>query len=177
MYQGIRISGFGGQGVVSAGMLLAQAGLFEGKGASWYPAYGAEMRGGTANCSVVISDGQVNTPVVSRPDTCIVLNEPSLAKFEPLVRPGGLLIVNSSLVNSKPARTDITIVSIPCNEIAEKTGSARAANLVALGAFVAATGAVSIDAIVKAMSKVYRRATPEMIELNKKALQAGADYK
>ncbi len=177
MYQGIRISGFGGQGVVSAGVLLAQAGLVEGKGVSWFPAYGPEMRGGTANCSVVISDGEVYTPVVSKPESVIVLNEPSLAKFENLVKPGGLMIINSSLVNSRPTRTDIKVVLVPCNEIAEKLGNTKIANLVALGAYANATGAVSVEGIAKAMTKVFKRAKPEMLELNKKALQAGADYK
>ena len=118
MYQGIRIAGFGGQGVVSAGVILAQAGMIDGKEVSFFPSYGAEMRGGTANCSVVIASEEVTTPIVSEPDTVIVLNEPSLAKFEPMVKPGGLLIINSSLVNSKPKRTDIKIISAPFNEIA-----------------------------------------------------------
>lgn len=174
MYQGIRISGFGGQGVVSAGVLLAQAGMIENKNVSWFPAYGAEMRGGTANCSVVISDEEVTSPVVAYPDTAIVMNEPSLAKFEPLVKPGGLLIINSSLINTKAKRTDIKVVYIECNKIAEEAGSLRTANLVVMGAFSKLTGAVTIDGIVKAMAKVFKRATPEMIELNKKALELGA---
>lgn len=177
MYQGIRISGFGGQGVVSAGVLLAQAGLEEGKGVSWFPSYGPEMRGGTANCSVVVSDGEVYTPVVAHPDSVIVLNEPSLAKFEDLVKPGGLMVINSSLVNSKPTRTDINVVYVPCNEIAAGLGNIKIANLVALGAYANATGAVTVDGIAKAMKKVFKRAKPEMLELNRKALQAGADYK
>lgn len=174
MYQGIRISGFGGQGVVSAGVLLAQSGLEDGRGVSWFPSYGPEMRGGTANCSVVVADGKVHTPVVTYPDTAIVLNEPSLTKFEPLVKKGGLLIVNSSLINSKATRKDITVLYVPCNEIASKVGNARAANLVALGVFAKATGAVSIDGIAKAMPKVFKRAKPEQLELNRKALEAGA---
>jgi len=174
MYQGIRISGFGGQGIVSAGILLAQAGLADGKKVSWFPSYGAEMRGGTANCSVVIASGEVYTPIVSSPDTVIVMNEPSLSKFEPLIKKGGLLIINSSLVNTKPKRADIKVLNVPCNEIAEKLGSVKVANLVALGAFAAATGAVSAESIAKAMKTVFKRATPEILELNKKALDAGA---
>ena len=175
MYQGIRIAGFGGQGVVSAGILLAQAGVEDKKNASWLPSYGPEMRGGTANCSVVVTDGEVYTPIVSAPDTVIVMNEPSLPKFEPLLKKGGLLILNSSLVNSRPTRQDITVVCVPCNEIAQKVGMDRIANLVALGAFVKVTGAVSLDSVADAMKKVYKRAKPEMLELNKKALQAGFD--
>ena len=177
MYQGIRISGFGGQGVISAGILLAQAGLLENKNVSWFPAYGAEMRGGTANCSVVIADDEVASPVVSQPDTVIVMNEPSLAKFEPLVKPGGLLIINSSLVNSKPARTDIRVVAVECNRIAEEIGTTKIANMVALGAFSGLTGAVSVDAIAKALTKVFKRAKPEIIEMNVKALKRGAETK
>ena len=174
MYQGIRISGFGGQGVISAGILLAQAGLIEGKNVSWFPAYGAEMRGGTANCSVVVASDEVSSPVVSRPDTVIVMNEPSLAKFEPLVKPGGLLIINSSLVNSKPKRTDIRVVSVPCNAIAAELGSTKVANMVALGAFAGATGAVSVEAIAKALPKVFKRAKPEILDMNVAALKRGA---
>lgn len=177
MYQGIRISGFGGQGVISAGVLLAQAGLEDGKEVSFFPAYGAEMRGGTANCSVVVSSDEVSTPIVTAPDTAIVLNEPSLAKFEPMVRPGGLLIVNTSLVNSKPTRKDIKILNVPCNEIAGELGNGKVMNMVAMGAFAAATGAVTIEAITKALPKVYKKLKPEVIELNVKALKRGAEFK
>ena len=175
MYQGIRIAGFGGQGVVSAGILLAQAGVENKLNASWLPSYGPEMRGGTANCSVVVSDGEVYTPIVSVPDTVIVMNEPSLPKFEPMLKKGGLLILNSSLVNSRPMRKDIQVLCVPCNQIAEKVGMARVANLVALGAFIKATGAVTLESVAHAMKKVYKRAKPEMLELNQKALQAGFD--
>lgn len=175
MYQGIRIAGFGGQGVVSAGILLAQAGVENKLNASWLPSYGPEMRGGTANCSVVVSDGEVYTPIVSVPDTVIVMNEPSLPKFEPMLKKGGLLILNSSLVNSRPTRKDIQVLCVPCNQIAEKVGMARVANLVALGAFIKATGAVTLESVAHAMKKVYKRAKPEMLELNQKALQAGFD--
>ncbi|MGB2578231.1 2-oxoglutarate ferredoxin oxidoreductase subunit gamma [Elusimicrobium simillimum] len=174
MYQGIKISGFGGQGVVSAGVLLAQAGLIDGKNASWFPSYGPEMRGGTANCSVVVASEEVYTPIVTAPDTVIVMNEPSLAKFEPTIKPGGLLIINTSLVHSKPTRTDIKVLNIACNELAAQLGTTKVANLIALGAFVGATGAVSIDAIAAAMKKVFKRAKPEMLDLNRKALEAGA---
>ena len=160
MYQGIRIAGFGGQGVVSAGILLAQAGVEDKKNASWLPSYGPEMRGGTANCSVVVTDGEVYTPIVSAPDTVIVMNEPSLPKFEPLLKKGGLMIINSSLINSRPTRDDIKVVCVPCNQIAEGLGMDR-------------IGAVTLESVANAMKKVYKRAKPEMLELNKKALQAG----
>jgi 2-oxoglutarate ferredoxin oxidoreductase subunit gamma len=171
------MSGFGGQGVISAGILLAQAGLLEGKNVSWFPAYGAEMRGGTANCSVVVADDEVSSPIVSRPDTAVVLNEPSLAKFEPMLKPGGLLIVNSSLVNTKPKRTDIRVALVPCNAIAQELGTIKITNMVALGALAGLTGAVSIEAIAKALPKVFKRAKPEILELNVKALKKGAEAK
>ncbi|MEK7678760.1 MAG: 2-oxoacid:acceptor oxidoreductase family protein [Deltaproteobacteria bacterium] len=177
MYQGIRISGFGGQGVVSAGYLLAQAGMMEGKEVSFFPAYGAEMRGGTANCSVVVATDEVSTPIVSTPDTAIVFNEPSLAKFEPMVKPGGLLIINSSLVNSKATRKDIKVLYVPCNEIAGELGNAKIMNMVALGAFAAATGAMSVDAIARALPNVYKKLYHDHIELNVKALKRGAEFK
>ena len=177
MYQGIRISGFGGQGVISAGVLLAYSGMLEGREVSFFPAYGAEMRGGTANCSVVIASEEVTTPIVTEPDTVIVLNEPSLAKFEPMVKPGGLLIVNSSLVNSKPSRKDIKVLYVPCNQIAGELGNAKIMNMVALRAFAAQTGAIIIDAIARALPKVYKKLKPEVIELNIKALKRGAEIK
>jgi len=177
MYQGIRISGFGGQGVISAGILLAYSGMLEDKEVSFFPSYGAEMRGGTANCSIVIASEEVTTPIVSEPDTVIVLNEPSLAKFEPLVKPGGLLIINSSLINSKASRKDIRVLYVPCNEIAGELGNAKIMNMVALGAFAANTGAISVEAITKALPKVYKKLKPEVIELNVKALKRGAEIK
>jgi len=175
MYQGIRISGFGGQGVISAGILLAYSGMLDGKKVTFFPSYGAEMRGGTANCSVVVSSEEVDTPMVSAPDTALVFNEPSLVKFEPMVKPGGLLIINSSLVKSEPKRTDIKVIKVPCNEIADQLGNSKVMNMVALGAFSKATGAVSVDVIAKALPKVYKKLKPEVIELNIKALNKGAE--
>jgi 2-oxoglutarate ferredoxin oxidoreductase subunit gamma len=174
MHQGIRISGFGGQGIISSGVLLAYAGMLDGKHVSFFPSYGAEMRGGTANCSVVVSSDEVTTPVVSQPDTVIIMNEPSLAKFEPLVKSGGLMIVNSSLVKSKPTRQDIKVVYVACNQIADELKAPKIANMAALGAFCQHTGALSIEVVAKAMTKVFKRAKPEMLELNVQALRKGA---
>ena len=171
------IAGFGGQGVMLIGNLLAYAGMKDGLNVTYIPVYGPEMRGGTANCSVVIASEEVSSPVVSRPDTVIVMNEPSLAKFEPLIKPGGLLIINSSLVNSKPQRTDIKVAYVPCNKIAEEIGTTKIANMVALGAYAGLTGAVSVETISQALGKVFKRAKPEMLELNVKALKKGAETK
>jgi len=134
------------------------------------------MRGGTANCSVVISSEAVTTPIVSVPDTVIVMNEPSLAKFEMMLKPGGVLIINTSLVNSKPTRTDVKIVNVPCNEIADQLGSAKVLNMVVLGAYSAATGAVKTASIEAALPKVYKKlaSNREALALNRKALERGA---
>jgi len=173
MYQGIKISGFGGQGVVSAGVLLANAGMLDGLNVSLFPAYGAEMRGGTANCSVVMASDEVASPIVTVPDTVIVMNEPSLARWEKDMRPGGLMIINSSLVNSKPTRKDITAVYVPCNQIAESLGSLKVANAVVLGVFAKHTKAVTVDSLIKALPKVYKKAKPAVLDLNAQAIKKG----
>jgi 2-oxoglutarate ferredoxin oxidoreductase subunit gamma len=134
------------------------------------------MRGGTANCSVVISDKAVASPVVSEPDVAIVMNEPSLSKFEPLIKKGGTLIINSSLVKTKPTRTDITVYAVPFNQLADEIGNPKVGNILMLGAFAAVTGAVSTGAIVKALPKVFKKAKPEILELNRKALEKGFAY-
>src|SRR3954447_8197864 len=127
MLEEIIIAGFGGQGVMSMGQLIAYAGMLEGKGVSWLPSYGPEQRGGTANCAVVISDEQVGSPLVTRPSTAIVLNNPSFDKFEPLLRPGGLLIINSSLVTRVSGRSDIEIIELKAIDIATDLGNTRVA--------------------------------------------------
>jgi 2-oxoglutarate ferredoxin oxidoreductase subunit gamma len=175
MYQGVIMSGFGGQGVVSAGVLLAYAGMLDGKFVTFFPAYGAEMRGGTANCSVVVSSEEVASPVVDRPDTVIVMNEPSLIKFEPSLKPGGLLLINSSLVSQKPKRKDTEIVYVPANKIAEEIGTIKIANMVMLGAYCKKTGAVNSQSVIDSMPKVFTRAKPEMLKKNEEALNRGAE--
>ncbi|MBN2616744.1 MAG: 2-oxoacid:acceptor oxidoreductase family protein [Spirochaetales bacterium] len=136
LHEKIIFAGFGGQGVISAGKLLAIAAMKEGKEVSHIPSYGAEMRGGTANCAVVIADDPIASAIVHKPTICIVLNEPSLDKFEPLIQEGGVLIYNSSKINRKPVRTDITVYEVPCNDISESNGSIRAANMAAIGALL-----------------------------------------
>ncbi len=176
MYLGARLSGFGGQGVISAGILLAYAGMLDGKNVSFFPSYGAEMRGGTANCSVVISDDEVASPVVTTPDVAVVFNEPSFAKFEPLVKKGGILIVNSSLVNSKSKRNDIRIIEIPLNLIADRLGNAKVINMVAVGLLSKLTNSVKKESLVKALPNVYNKLKPEIIEINKRAIEEGYNF-
>lgn len=175
MFQGIIMSGFGGQGIISGGIMLAYAGMIEGKNVTFFPAYGAEMRGGTANCSVVVSSDPVASPVVGTPDSLLIMNEPSLARFEDSLKPDGLMIINSSLVNSKPTRTDITAIEIPVSDLAEGVGNIKTANMVILGAYARKTGAVSIDALKNSIAKVYLRASESMVEMNKKAIDKGVE--
>jgi len=175
MYQGVIMSGFGGQGIISAGILLAYAGMTDGKYVTFFPAYGAEMRGGTANCSVVISSEEIASPVVAYPDTLVVMNEPSLAKFEPSVRKGGLLLINSSLVAGKPKREDVDVKYIPANEIAEKMGTIKIANMVMIGAYAKFTGALSFEGLKKSLQKVFPRARQEIIDLDSEALKKGME--
>ena len=173
MYQGVIMSGFGGQGIVSTGILLAYAGMVDGKHVTFFPAYGAEMRGGTANCSVVVSSEEVASPVVSSPDSVIAMNEPSLLKFEPTLKPEGLLLINKSLVSSQPKRDDVNAAIIDANKIAEEIGTVKCANMVMLGALINHTQAVSLESIIKTLPKVFPRAKKEMIDINVMALKKG----
>jgi len=129
----IIIAGFGGQGVLFGGQLLTYAAMDEGKEVTWIPSYGPEMRGGTANCTVVISDDEIGSPMVSNPQAAIVMNLPSLDKYEPLIKPGGVLVINESMVDRKPLRKDINVVMVKANDIAEKLGDRRLSNMVMLG--------------------------------------------
>ncbi|MGB8658249.1 MAG: 2-oxoacid:acceptor oxidoreductase family protein [Candidatus Zixiibacteriota bacterium] len=176
MYQGVIMSGFGGQGIISAGVLLAYSGMMDGKHVTFFPAYGAEMRGGTANCSVVVSTDEVASPVVSSPDSLIVMNEPSLLKFESSLKPQGFLLINKSLVSSQPKRTDVTIVTIDANKIAEEIGTVKCANMVMLGALINRTQAVSMESMIRALPKVFSHAKKEMLEMNENALNKGGTY-
>lgn len=169
----ILIAGFGGQGVMSMGQLIAYAGMKEGKYVSWLPSYGPEQRGGTANCAVVVSGEQVGSPLVSQPTTAIVLNNPSYDKFEPTVRPGGLLIVNASLISKLSERTDIKVVNINATELANELGNPKIANMILLGAFLEITGILSDDSILEALKKVLSPEKHSLLEINKRALERG----
>jgi 2-oxoglutarate ferredoxin oxidoreductase subunit gamma len=133
------------------------------------------MRGGTANCSVVISSDEVTSPVVPHPDTVIIMNQPSLTRFEPTMKPGGLLLINSSLVSQEPARKDVTVVRIPANAIAEKIGTTKIANMVMIGAFIKKTNAVKLESVVKSLSKVFTRAEEDILKKNEEALKKGME--
>ncbi|UCG90908.1 MAG: 2-oxoacid:acceptor oxidoreductase family protein [candidate division WOR-3 bacterium] len=169
----IIIAGFGGQGIVSSGIILAHAGMIEDKYVSFFPSYGAEMRGGTANCSVVISSDPVASPIVANPNIMIVMNEPSLARFEPTVQPNGLFFFNQTLIKSKPTRKDITIIPVEANAIAEELGQGRVANMVMLGILAKKTGLLKLETLKKAQRKRFTKANKEQLELNDKALERG----
>jgi len=175
MLERIIISGFGGQGVMLMGRLLAYAGMLEGKKVAWMPSYGPEMRGGTANCTVLISTEEIGSPIVSHPKILIAMNQPSLDKFESNVSENGLIILNDSLIKREVKRNDVNVIKIPADDIADKLGNSRAANMVVLGAYVKQSGIVKIDTIFKALEKALAGRNKKILELNKKALKQGAE--
>jgi 2-oxoglutarate ferredoxin oxidoreductase subunit gamma len=174
MLEEILIAGFGGQGVMSMGQLIAYAGMLEGKDVSWLPSYGPEQRGGTANCAVVVSDGAVGSPLVTNPSTAIVLNNPSFDKFEPRVRQGGLLIINSTLVSRISDRLDIKVIEMNATDMAIDLGNSRVANMILLGAFLELKKVVSVESVIESLKKVLAPEKHHLIELNKMALSKGA---
>lgn len=169
----IIVAGFGGQGVLSLGMLLVYAEMLEDKNVSWLPSYGPEMRGGTANCNVIVSDEMVGSPVISEADTLIVMNLPSLVKFEDKVKPGGRILVNSDLIEKKVTRTDVDVRYLPVNTIAMECGTDKAANVVMLGAFAALAGFPARDLISEAFLKVFGEKKKKFIPLNEEAFDRG----
>ncbi len=176
MLHEIVIAGFGGQGVMSMGQLLAYAGLEENKHVSWIPSYGPEMRGGTANCAITVADEPISCPLVSEPDVLIVLNRPSLLKFEKDLKPGGLLLLNSSLVSAEPSRSDIRVAKVPADELAnEKFNNLRIANMIIVGTLVQLTGVVAIPSVIEALKKVLPERHHKLIPLNQQALEFGVE--
>ncbi|TDT52096.1 2-oxoacid:acceptor oxidoreductase family protein [Fonticella tunisiensis] len=172
-HQEIIFAGFGGQGILSMGKFLAYAGMDENLNVSWLPSYGPEMRGGTANCSVILTNEDIGSPLVTDATTVVVMNRPSLDKFEHAIVPGGLLIMDSDLVNRESERKDIDVIKIPAQTVAEEVGSKKIANMVLLGAFVEKTGIVPMKALLKALKEHGKE---QFYELNKRALERGAEY-
>lgn len=177
MQQEVIIAGFGGQGVLFAGQLLTYAGMDVGKDVTWIPSYGPEMRGGTANCTVIISDEEIGSPFVKNPTAVLAMNLPSLDKYEHLVKPGGVLVVNSSMVNREVERDDISVISLPANEIAEEAGSKRAVNMVMLGALLANADILTLDELEKALEDHLPERHHKFLPANKAALRLGAAHK
>ena len=171
------ISGFGGQGTLYAGQVLAYAAMDEGKQVTWIPSYGPEMRGGTANCTVVVSDEEIGSPTVKHPKAVLALNLPSLDKYEDMIAPGGCIVVNESMVNRKPTRTDIRVVMLPANEIAREIGNERATNMVMLGALLANIEILPEDALEKALKNHTAQRLQKFVEMNIQALRRGGEYR
>ena len=165
-------AGFGGQGVLSMGLNLAQAAMFDGKNVTYLPSYGAEVRGGTANCTVAISDEDIASPVASSPEFIVVMNKPSLVRFHNQLQSGGLLFINSSLIEADISRGDVEVVSVPANSIAEELGSSKSANMVMLGAFTKKSNLVSVSSVIKAL-KTTLKSKQKLFDINKRALTAG----
>ena len=173
MKREIILSGFGGQGVMSIGKNLAEAGVEEGLEVSWVPSYGPEMRGGTANCTVILSEERIGTPLVEQTTEIVVMNRPSLLKFEPTVRPGGIVFVNSSIIPDKVSRDDVRAVYVPCDAIAAELGNPKVSNMVMLGAYIGATGALKVETIEKMIHEMFTGKKAKLVPLNLEALKRG----
>jgi 2-oxoglutarate ferredoxin oxidoreductase subunit gamma len=176
MHEEVIISGFGGQGTLFAGQLLTYTGMDEGWHVTWIPSYGPEMRGGTAHCIVILSDDDIGSPIIRQPTICIVMNPPSMDKYEPLIKPGGLLVVNSTLIRSRSERDDIQVVYVPANELAIEAGSVKMTNVVLLGALLATREILPIAALKRTLDEHIPQRRQHIIEPNKKALDRGIEY-
>ena len=169
-------AGFGGQGILFAGKLLAYLGLYQDKQVSWLPSYGPEMRGGTSNCSVIISDTPIGSPIVNNPDILLAMNMPSLDKFEKAVNPGGKIFVDSTLVERKVNRTDVDVYYVPATKMAADAGMPTLANMILVGKIIKETGIVSFDNMDGVLKKVVSAKKQDLLDLNKKALDLGYNF-
>lgn len=170
------IAGFGGQGLLFAGKFMVNKGMLEGKEVTWLPSYGPEMRGGTANCSVIISDEPVGSPIVDHPDVLMVMNRPSLDKYESAVQPGGMIFVDSTLIDRRVERTDVTTFYVPATAMASESGITTLANMILTGKILKELGQFDMAGVENALRKVVSAKHPEMYEVNLKALTMGRDY-
>lgn len=175
MQEKVIMAGFGGQGVMLIGKLLTYAGMIDNKEVSWLPSYGPEMRGGTANCHVTVSDTPVGSPIITEATAAIVMNRPSLDKFEKDVLSNGKLLVNKSLIDKKAERNDLDVYYIPANEIAMELGNLKVANMVMLGAYIELTKVVSLEALYKTLEKNLQGPKAKLIPINKAAIEKGAE--
>lgn len=169
-------SGFGGQGVLMMGYLIAAAGMEEGKNVTYLPSYGAEVRGGTANCTVSISDEEIASPVASEPEYVVVMNKPSFIRFQNQVQSGGIIFLNSNLVDMRPIRGDIEVYGVPANDLAVKIGSDKAANMVMVGALTNKTKLISAESFKKVLKEVFANKNPHVLEMNEMAFYEGFTY-
>jgi len=169
-------SGFGGQGVIMMGQLLATAGMIEGKNVTCLPSYGAEVRGGTANCTVVISTEEIASPVASEPEYAVLMNNPSLIRYQNQVQSGGTIFLNSSLIEDRPIRGDLTIYEIPLNDLVQQLPDHKGANVVMLGAFIKKSALVTLDTMIRVLKDTFGGKNPAVFKLNKSALVLGYEY-
>jgi 2-oxoglutarate ferredoxin oxidoreductase subunit gamma len=176
MHEEVIVSGFGGQGALFAGQLLAYTGMDEGWHVTWIPSYGPEMRGGTAHCIVIVSDEEIGSPIIRRPSVAMVMNPASMDKYEPLVQPGGLLVVNSTLIRTRSSREDIEVVYVPANELAAALGNVKMANVVLLGAMLGTREILPLESIKRTLDLHIPEKRRRIIEPNKRALDRGVQY-
>ena len=169
-------SGFGGQGVLSTGQMLAQAAMLQGRFVTYLPSYGAEVRGGTANCTVTISDEEIASPIASEPDFVVALNQPSFSRFQNLLHSGGFLLYNSSMVEPAKVRGDIEIQGIPISELAQKIGNIKVANMIMLGSFIAISNLLSFERIVENMPEILGDGKARLLKINQKAFELGYHF-
>ncbi len=175
MEKGVVIAGFGGQGVMLAGELLAEAGKDENKYVTFLPSYGPEMRGGTANCHVIVSDDPIASPVISVPEAVIALNLPSLDKYEPVMKKDGIMILNKTLIPKEVSRADIRVLQIDAQNVAKDLGNEKVVNMVVLGAYVEVEKPVKVESLIKALEALLKGRKAELIEINKRAILKGAE--
>lgn len=176
MHEEVIVSGFGGQGALFAGQLLTYTGMDEGWHVTWIPSYGPEMRGGTAHCIVILSSDDIGSPIIRRPSLCIVMNPPSMDKYEPLITPGGLLVANSTLIRARSAREDIETVYIPANELAAELGNVKMANVVLLGAMLGKREILPIESVKRTLEEHIPERRKHIIGPNKRALDRGVQF-
>jgi len=175
MEQRILVAGFGGQGVLLIGNILCHAGMEEGKNVSWLPSYGPEMRGGTASCSVTLSESEIGSPIVTIPNICIVMNQPSFDKYLGTVQQGGKLFVNTSLIQMGQTRSDIEIYDVPTTDVAKEVGNLRTANMAMLGAVVAKTGIVELKSVMAALEEAFGERRKHLLPINEQAMVLGGE--
>lgn len=175
LYTDVVMAGFGGQGLMFIGKLLAYSVMKTGKHVTWIPSYGPEMRGGTANCTIVISDEEIGSPVITSPQALIIMNNPSLEVFESRLQSRGMLFLNTSLITRQASRRDIDVIAIPANDIATEVGEKKAANMVMLGAYVAKTRVVSKEAVLEGLRELFGKKS-EFLDVNVRAFEKGMEY-
>jgi 2-oxoglutarate ferredoxin oxidoreductase subunit gamma len=169
-------SGFGGQGVLSMGQTIAKAAMMEGKFVTYMPSYGTEVRGGTANCTVTVSDEEIASPIASEPEFVVALNQPSFVRFQSLLESGGFMLYNSSLVTPESVRSDIELMGIPILEIADKLGNPKVANMILLGAFIKISNLIHFDRLLKNLSEILGAGKAKLLKINEEALKSGYNF-